>query len=419
MPLTQDEKASIAMGDKICDEKISEEASSRIKKDMLIDAKINKLNEQINNLSNSKLYTKVLPDPIIETKATEVASSSTSSIAAEIESLKAAIKDLKNEIDRLSQINSTQEQNSNEALEDAGKRAGDALSGGVDILAKVNKYKDYQFTIDLMESDTDVRVLNDFDEVIYNFPQGWETETGKDHDQMVFEDEAGNNLNYLVQRISGNKYGIVDPHVVSYVLNFYIKRDKDYKWSINNNKITNEHEPIVPDFYYTKSPKDNIRDPYSESIYTDLFITKYYNDSGKLQTSVLEFFPQEDSYWYKYLVRDRLKAILPKNDPKLTARINNIGFPTNNPNSGYVISRSLKETVWFNEGSPYNVLYTDEVKVYYLENETRYDLFERTKTNEWNKKGTTTPLRTRKLKDAFDEFFNNGNLITGKDKKFT
>ncbi len=54
MPLTNQEKADIAMGDKICNEKISEEASSRIKKDLIIDSKINKLQEQINNLSKSK-----------------------------------------------------------------------------------------------------------------------------------------------------------------------------------------------------------------------------------------------------------------------------------------------------------------------------------------------------------------------------
>ena len=54
MPLTNEEKADIAMGDKICNEKISEEASSRIKKDLIIDSKINKLQEQINNLSKSK-----------------------------------------------------------------------------------------------------------------------------------------------------------------------------------------------------------------------------------------------------------------------------------------------------------------------------------------------------------------------------
>ena len=41
MPLSKDDKANID----------------------LIDAKINKLQEQINNLANSKLYTKVLPDP--------------------------------------------------------------------------------------------------------------------------------------------------------------------------------------------------------------------------------------------------------------------------------------------------------------------------------------------------------------------
>ena len=409
MPLSQDEKANIAMGDKICDEKISEEASSRIKKDMLIDAKINKLQEQINNLSSSKLYTKVLPDPKTVTKATETASSS--SIAAEIQSLKAAIKDLADEIDRLKQINSTQEQNSNEALDDAGKRAGDALSGGVDILAKVNKYKDYQFTIDLMNSNLNVNELDEFGNVMMNFPEIWP----RDQDTVVYMDETdenNNNLNYQVEKLEGEKYGIDNPYVVSYHLYFQINRDENYNWYTDDILNVSHSNHLGPGFYYSTEIKENTNDPYSESINSDLSITKYYNDSGKLLTSVLGFYPQIDVYKYKYLARDRLKQILPKNDSTLESKIDDIDFPKNNPASGYKISRSLKETVYFNEGSPYKVLYTDEVKLFYVDdnNETQL-LFSRVKTKEWNKKGTTIPLRTKKLTTLFEEFFANENTI--------
>ena len=96
----------------------------------------------------------------------------------------------------------------------------------------------------------------------------------------------------------------------------------------------------------------------------------------------------------------------------MESKIDDIDFPKNNPASGYKISRSLKETVYFNEGSPYKVLYTDEVKLFYVDdnNETQL-LFSRVKTKEWNKKGTTIPLRTKKLTTLFEEFFANENTI--------
>ena len=337
----------------------------------------------------------------IYSKYTPTSSSTSSSTS----SLSSEISKLRDQINRKREINSTQEQNSNEALSDAGKRASDTLSEGVKSLAKVNKYNDYEFTIDLMNIDENVNILDNDGKVISNFPYDWPIFTNVPT-QLYETDEDVNNLNYQVEKLEGEKYGINDPYVVSYHLYFQINRDENYNWStdyIGNVTLLSDQKP---DFYHFSEPKENINDPYDKPISSDLFITKYYNNSGKLQTSVLEFFPEIDTYKYKYLAKIKLKKILPKNDPKLEKDINSIKFPDSNPEFGFKISRYLKETVYFNKESTNNVLYTDEIKLFYEDNSGKKNvLFTRTKTKEWNNNKTGTTERSKKLTSMFKEFF--------------